>query len=74
MATLNDPTSPTATIPADLADAATVAKIVGVCGRTLMRWREVQAGPAFYRLGPRRIRYSLADVQRWMAQQRAAGH
>jgi len=35
--------------------------------RTLERWRGTGDGPAFVRIGPRRIVYRLADVEAWAA-------
>jgi hypothetical protein len=35
--------------------------------RTLQRWRSSKIGPTFSRLGPRWIRYSLADLEAWRA-------
>jgi predicted DNA-binding transcriptional regulator AlpA len=36
-----------------------------VPARTAMRWRKEGGGPAFVRLGPRHIRYRLADCEAW---------
>jgi predicted DNA-binding transcriptional regulator AlpA len=36
-----------------------------VPARTVMRWRKEGGGPAFVRLGPRHIRYRLADCEAW---------
>jgi predicted DNA-binding transcriptional regulator AlpA len=35
--------------------------------RTAVRWRKEGSGPAFVRLGPRHIRYRLADTEAWAA-------
>jgi predicted DNA-binding transcriptional regulator AlpA len=35
--------------------------------RTVQRWRQTGDGPAFCRLGPRRVVYRLADVEAWAA-------
>jgi predicted DNA-binding transcriptional regulator AlpA len=36
-----------------------------VPARTVVRWRKEGGGPAFVRLGPRHIRYRLADCEAW---------
>ena len=36
--------------------------------RTAQRWRTEGTGPAFVRLGKRRIVYRVADVEQWLAQ------
>jgi predicted DNA-binding transcriptional regulator AlpA len=36
-----------------------------VPARTVVRWRKEGGGPAFVRLGPRHIRYRLADTEAW---------
>jgi hypothetical protein len=33
--------------------------------RTVQRWRTTGDGPAFMRIGPRRILYRLADCETW---------
>lgn len=45
---------------AELADA------LGICRRTLIRWRIARKGPPHVQLG-RGIRYRAADVQAWLA-------
>jgi hypothetical protein len=35
--------------------------------RTVQRWRTTGDGPAFARVGPRRILYRLADCEAWVA-------
>jgi len=35
--------------------------------RTAQRWRASGGGPAFVRLGKRRVVYRVADVERWLA-------
>ena len=40
-----------------------------VAPRTAQRWRITGDGPAFVRIGQRRIAYRLSDCERW-----AAGH
>ena len=36
-----------------------------VSARTIQRWRQDGEGPAFVRLGLRRVGYKLADVEAW---------
>ena len=40
---------------------------LGVSRRTLARWRSTGGGPAFVRLGARRIGYRAADIEGWAA-------
>ena len=35
--------------------------------RTAQRWRTTGDGPAFIRLGPRRVAYRLSDCEAWAA-------
>jgi predicted DNA-binding transcriptional regulator AlpA len=35
--------------------------------RTVQRWRQSGEGPAWVRLGPRRVVYRLADCEAWAA-------
>ena len=35
--------------------------------RTVQRWRTTGDGPAFVRIGPRRIIYRLSDCEAWAA-------
>ena len=39
----------------------------GIGRRTAQRWRLTGEGPAFCRLGPKRIRYRVADCEAWAA-------
>ena len=41
------------------------ADLLGCSYRTLQGWRLSGIGPAFRRMGPRRIAYVLADIQVW---------
>ena len=36
--------------------------------RTAQRWRASGGGPAFVRIGKRRVAYRVADVERWLAE------
>ncbi len=42
------------------------ACLLGVSASTLRRWRQRGIGPAFLKLGPRRIRYSRIDVDAFL--------
>ena len=35
--------------------------------RTAQRWRSTGEGPAFVRLGQRRVLYRLTDIEKWLA-------
>lgn len=41
------------------------AKHLGVGRRTLQRWRMTGEGPPYKRLGPKFIRYSVSDCEKW---------
>lgn len=46
-----------------------VADLICQSVRTLQKWRVTGQGPAFYKFG-QSVRYSLADVQVWIAHRR----
>jgi hypothetical protein len=48
--------------PASLLTSAETAKALRIRIRTLESWRANNVGPAFVRLGPRRIAYRVRDV------------
>ena len=48
-------------------EPAAVALRYLISERTLDRWRSTGEGPAFVRIGPRRIVYRLADCEAWAA-------
>jgi predicted DNA-binding transcriptional regulator AlpA len=50
------------------------ARLLGVSERTLQRWRRDGGGPAFIRLGARRIAYSDAEIERCWAAARTYPH
>ena len=54
------------TTKTDLMTEAELAAELGVCRRTVTRWRVTRSGPPHVRLG-RAIRYRAADVERWLA-------
>ena len=48
-----------------------VAELTGLSIETLKYWRQVQRGPAWFRMG-RRVCYDLAALEAWLDEQRAA--
>lgn len=58
--------------PDDRLSEAEAAERIGVCVRTLQRYRADKTGPEWSRIGPRRIRYMRQDVDAWLQRQRQA--
>ena len=56
--------------PSDRMTEAEAAEKIGVCIRTLQRYRADGIGPEWSRVGPRRIRYMRQDVDAWLTRQR----
>jgi hypothetical protein len=56
----------------DLLDPPAVADWLGIPVRTLSQWRYLDRGPAYLVVG-RHVRYSGADVEQWLGQQRRGG-
>lgn len=52
-------------------DTAGASAKTGVPARTLDQWRYLGIGPPYYKLG-RRVRYSLAELDTWLAERRKA--
>ncbi|MGT2462979.1 helix-turn-helix transcriptional regulator [Sinomonas atrocyanea] len=50
---------------------AQVAEMTGLTTGSLAQLRYLGRGPAFYRLGPRTIRYGRREVMAWIAEHRA---
>jgi predicted DNA-binding transcriptional regulator AlpA len=48
-------------------DEAAAAEMLNVSPRTLQRWRATGGGPAFTRVGMRRVAYITAEIERWAA-------
>ena len=55
--------------PTVLVDPTTAAAQLGVKAGTLAKWRVSGLGPPFLKLGSR-VRYSRADLEQWLDQQR----
>jgi predicted DNA-binding transcriptional regulator AlpA len=51
---------------------AEVSAWLGVPPETLRYWRHRDKGPRCYRLGGKRVVYDPADVDQWLADQKAA--
>lgn len=47
------------------------ANLIGVTPRTLQSWRYSGVGPAFLRMGPRRIAYRMSDLEAWATARRS---
>lgn len=52
---------------------ASAARLLGVSVRSLERWRVSGEGPAYVRIGPRRVAYREADLDAWL-ESRAFAH
>lgn len=42
------------------------ALFLGVSVRTLEEWRKKKIGPAFVKLGPKLVRYEVAELERFL--------
>lgn len=47
-----------------------LAEYLSIPEHTLAQWRYQRLGPAWHRVG-RHVRYSWADVERWLGEQRS---
>ncbi|WP_237213992.1 helix-turn-helix transcriptional regulator [Falsiroseomonas oryziterrae] len=45
---------------------ADAARLLGVHVRSLERWRVTGDGPAFVRIGLRRVGYRVSDIEAWL--------
>ncbi len=59
-------------LPTDRMTEAEAAERIGVCIRTLQRYRAAGTGPEWSRIGPRRVRYMRQHVDAWLARCRMA--
>lgn len=62
----------TTTVACSHLSAVQVATLLGVSLALLTRWRASHQGPPYYRLG-RRVLYSRAELETWLAAQRVGG-
>ncbi len=46
------------------------ASLLGVSVRTLEEWRKKKTGPAYLKLGPKLVRYEVAELERFLARSR----
>lgn len=70
------PRRPVRQLPADAAWLTTeeVANLTGIPANTLKYWRTMEGkGPPFRRVNHRLVRYHLAAVEAWLAQQPGGG-
>jgi excisionase family DNA binding protein len=58
--------------PAEFLTSEQLAELLRVDPKTVKRWRSNGDGPPFIRLGERRLIYSRADVDAWLAERRYA--
>jgi predicted DNA-binding transcriptional regulator AlpA len=64
------PADPITTDPL-LVSESRAAAMIGAAPKTMERWRSRGGGPPFVRIGPRMVRYALADLESWIDAQRA---
>jgi prophage regulatory protein len=53
----------------DVLTSAETAELTHIKEGTLRYWRATGQGPAWFRLGPRRIAYRRSDVEQWIRSQ-----
>ena len=53
----------------DVMTSEETSELTHVKAGTLRYWRSTGQGPAWFRLGPRKIAYRRSDVERWMREQ-----
>ena len=53
--------------PTDYMTDAQFCGLMNVTPRTTNEWRRLNTGPAYVRVGPRRILYRRSDVDAWLA-------
>lgn len=58
--------------PDELLRPADVEAEKGISAKTLEVWRRRGIGPAWFRLGPRRVVYRRSAVEAWIAEQERA--
>lgn len=53
--------------PAERISPQKAALFLGISVRTLEEWRRKKTGPTFVKLGPKLIRYEIAELERFLA-------
>jgi predicted DNA-binding transcriptional regulator AlpA len=53
-------------LASDVLTSGEVSDLTHVKEGTLRYWRSTDQGPAWFRLGPRKIAYRRSDVERWL--------
>lgn len=56
----------------DVLDTKAVAALLGVANATVRYWRQVGEGPAWFRLGPKIVRYRRSAVEGWLVEREQA--
>lgn len=65
---MDQPAATPTAAPADLVlTDEEAARELRVSRRTLQRYRRHGGGPPYQRVGPRLVRYSLAEIRAWLA-------
>lgn len=59
----------TTDIADDVISSEETSRLTSVREGTLRYWRSTGQGPAWFRLGARKIAYRRSDVERWMGEQ-----
>jgi predicted DNA-binding transcriptional regulator AlpA len=60
---------PARSLTSEVLSSGETSELTKVKEGTLRYWRSTGQGPAWFRLGPRRIAYLRSDVERWMRTQ-----
>ena len=53
-----------------LLDTVECARILGMHPQTLAAWRAQGRGPIFLKVGPRKVRYRVRDIDDWLDRNR----
>lgn len=53
-----------------LLDTVEVARVLGIHPATLATWRSQGRGPEFLKVGPRKVRYRVRDLDTWLDRNR----
>ena len=49
-----------------LLDTKQLSDETGIPERTLVNWRYIGEGPPYVKVGPRQVRYRVADIEAWL--------